>query len=79
MLPDLVADITRLIAALAEFVIEHSPRVILPTGDVTIGVLLTGSAGRLGDLRSTTDNPSEAACDTGNLGIQLVTAAALGA
>jgi predicted ATP-grasp superfamily ATP-dependent carboligase len=39
VLPDLVADAPAFIAAVTEFVREHSPRVILPTGDVTIGVL----------------------------------------
>ena len=39
ILPDLVADTPGFIAALTEFVTEHSPRVILPTMDVTIGVL----------------------------------------
>jgi predicted ATP-grasp superfamily ATP-dependent carboligase len=39
ILPDLVADTPGFIAALTEFVTEHSPRVILPNDDVTIGVL----------------------------------------
>jgi hypothetical protein len=39
ILPDLIADTPGFIAALTEFVTEHSPRVILPSGDVTIGVL----------------------------------------
>jgi predicted ATP-grasp superfamily ATP-dependent carboligase len=39
MLPDLVADTPGFIAALTDFVTEHSPRMILPTDDVTIGIL----------------------------------------
>lgn len=39
VLPDLLADAPAFIAAVIEFVREHSPRVLLPTGDVTIGVL----------------------------------------
>ena len=39
VLPDLVGDTAAFVAAVTEFVREHSPRVILPTGDVTIGVL----------------------------------------
>jgi predicted ATP-grasp superfamily ATP-dependent carboligase len=39
VLPDLVGDTAAFIAAVVEFVRDHSPRVVLPTGDVTIGVL----------------------------------------
>jgi predicted ATP-grasp superfamily ATP-dependent carboligase len=39
VLPDLVGDTAAFVAAVTEFVREYSPRVILPTGDVTIGVL----------------------------------------
>ena len=39
VLPDLVSDAPAFIAAVIEFVRDHSPRVLLPTGDVTIGVL----------------------------------------
>ncbi len=39
VLPDLIADTPGFIAALTEFVTEYSPRVILPSGDVTISVL----------------------------------------
>jgi predicted ATP-grasp superfamily ATP-dependent carboligase len=39
VLPDLVSDAPAFIAAVIEFVRKHSPRVLLPTGDVTIGVL----------------------------------------
>jgi predicted ATP-grasp superfamily ATP-dependent carboligase len=39
VLPDLIADRPAFIAAVTEFVRDHAPRVILPTGDVTIGVL----------------------------------------
>ena len=38
-LPDLTTDAPAFIAAVTEFVRAHSPRVILPTGDVTIAVL----------------------------------------
>jgi predicted ATP-grasp superfamily ATP-dependent carboligase len=38
-LPDLVGDRQAFIAALLEFVREHSVRVVLPSGDITIGVL----------------------------------------
>lgn len=38
-LPDLAADTPGFVAALTEFVTEHSPRMMLPTDDVTIGVL----------------------------------------
>ena len=39
VLPDLVDDAPAFVAAVTEFVREHSPRVVLPTGDVTISVL----------------------------------------
>jgi predicted ATP-grasp superfamily ATP-dependent carboligase len=39
VLPDLVSDAPAFVAAVIEFVRDHSPRVVLPTGDVTIGVL----------------------------------------
>ncbi|HET6188450.1 MAG TPA: ATP-grasp domain-containing protein [Trebonia sp.] len=39
VLPDLVNDTPAFIAAVTEFVRDHAPRVVLPTGDVTIGVL----------------------------------------
>jgi len=39
VLPDLVDDQPAFIAAVTRFVRDHSPRVVLPTGDVTIGVL----------------------------------------
>jgi predicted ATP-grasp superfamily ATP-dependent carboligase len=39
LLPDLVADTPGFIAALTAFVAEHSPRMILPGEDVTIGIL----------------------------------------
>jgi predicted ATP-grasp superfamily ATP-dependent carboligase len=39
VLPDLIGDPRAFIAAVTEFVRAHSPRVILPTGDITIGVL----------------------------------------
>jgi predicted ATP-grasp superfamily ATP-dependent carboligase len=39
VLPDLVGDAPAFIAAVTEFVREHATRVLLPTGDVTIGVL----------------------------------------
>jgi predicted ATP-grasp superfamily ATP-dependent carboligase len=39
VLPDLVTDAPAFVAAVIEFVRKHSPRVLLPTGDVTIGVL----------------------------------------
>jgi predicted ATP-grasp superfamily ATP-dependent carboligase len=39
MLPDLVRDTREFIAALTEFVREHAVRVLLPSGDITIGVL----------------------------------------
>lgn len=39
VLPDLIDDEPAFLAALTEFVREHSPRVVLPTGDVTIAVL----------------------------------------
>jgi len=39
VLPDLVSDTPAFIAAVIEFVRDHSTRVVLPTGDVTIGVL----------------------------------------
>jgi predicted ATP-grasp superfamily ATP-dependent carboligase len=38
-LPDLIRDRQAFIAALLEFVREHSVRVVLPSGDITIGVL----------------------------------------
>ncbi|MGH3265527.1 MAG: ATP-grasp domain-containing protein [Trebonia sp.] len=39
VLPDLVSDTAAFITAIIEFVRDHSPRVVLPTGDITIGVL----------------------------------------
>ncbi len=39
VLPDLANDTSAFIAAVTEFVRDHSPRVVLATGDVTIGVL----------------------------------------
>jgi len=39
VLPDLVDDAPAFVAAVTEFVRKHSPRVVLPTGDVTISVL----------------------------------------
>jgi predicted ATP-grasp superfamily ATP-dependent carboligase len=39
VLPDFVSDTPGFIAAVTEFVRDHAVRVILPTGDVTIGVL----------------------------------------
>jgi predicted ATP-grasp superfamily ATP-dependent carboligase len=39
VLPDLVTDPRAFSAAVIEFARAHSPRVVLPTGDVTIGVL----------------------------------------
>jgi len=38
-LPDLVSDTPAFLAAVTEFVRDHAPRVVLPAGDVTIGVL----------------------------------------
>lgn len=38
-LPNLVNDAPAFIAAVTEFVRDHSPRVVLSTGDITIGVL----------------------------------------
>lgn len=39
VLPDLVADADAFAAAVLDFVRDHSPRVVLPTGDATITVL----------------------------------------
>jgi predicted ATP-grasp superfamily ATP-dependent carboligase len=39
VLPDLIGDPRAFTDAVIEFVRDHSPRVVLPTGDVTIGVL----------------------------------------
>lgn len=39
VLPDVTGDAPAFIAAVTEFVRENSPRVILPTGDITIAVL----------------------------------------
>jgi predicted ATP-grasp superfamily ATP-dependent carboligase len=39
VLPDLIGDEPAFIAAVTDFVRDHSPRVVLPTGDVTIAVL----------------------------------------
>jgi predicted ATP-grasp superfamily ATP-dependent carboligase len=39
VLPDFVSDAPAFVAAVTEFVRLHSPRVVLPTGDATIGVL----------------------------------------
>ena len=39
ILPDLIKDEPGFIAAVADFVRRHSARMVLPTGDVTIGVL----------------------------------------
>ncbi|HEX3958160.1 MAG TPA: ATP-grasp domain-containing protein [Trebonia sp.] len=39
VLPDLISDEPAFVAAITEFVRDHAPRVVLPTGDVTIGVL----------------------------------------
>lgn len=39
VLPDLIRDEPGFIAAIYDFVRRYSPRVVLPTGDATIGVL----------------------------------------
>jgi predicted ATP-grasp superfamily ATP-dependent carboligase len=65
VLPDLVADTPGFIGALTEFVTLHSPRVILPAGDVTIGVLRPYRQ-HFADLGATFALASDAALEVAN-------------
>jgi predicted ATP-grasp superfamily ATP-dependent carboligase len=65
VLPDLVQDTPAFIAAITKFVRECSPRVILPTGDVTIGVL-RGHREELAELGCCLALASESALDIAN-------------
>jgi predicted ATP-grasp superfamily ATP-dependent carboligase len=65
VLPDLVGDTAAFIAAVVEFVRDHSPRVVLPTGDVTIGVLRYHRE-TLADLGCVLALASETALDIAN-------------
>ncbi|MGH3281923.1 MAG: ATP-grasp domain-containing protein [Trebonia sp.] len=65
VLPDLTSDPAAFIAAVTEFVRDHSPRVVLPTGDVTIAVLRRYRQ-RLSELGCVVALASESALDIAN-------------
>lgn len=65
VLPDLADDAPAFVAAVTEFVREHSPRVVLATGDVTIGVLRPHRQ-QLADLGCVLALASESALDIAN-------------
>lgn len=65
VLPDLIDDEPAFIAAVTEFVREHSPRVVLPTGDVTIAVLRRYRQ-QLAELGCVVALASESALDVAN-------------
>lgn len=65
ILPDITGDTTAFVAAVIEFVRAHSPRVILPTGDITIAVLRQYRQ-QLAELGCVLAIASEAALDIAN-------------
>jgi predicted ATP-grasp superfamily ATP-dependent carboligase len=65
VLPDLIGDPHAFTAAVIEFVRAHSPRVILPTGDITIGVLRRHRQ-QLAELGCVLALASESALDIAN-------------
>jgi predicted ATP-grasp superfamily ATP-dependent carboligase len=65
VLPDLVSDAPAFIAAVTEFARDHATRVVLPTGDVTIGVLRPYRK-QLAELGCVLALASEAALDIAN-------------
>jgi predicted ATP-grasp superfamily ATP-dependent carboligase len=65
VLPDLISDAPAFVAAVTEFVRHHSLRVILPTGDITIGVLRPYRQ-QLADLGCVLALAAESALDIAN-------------
>jgi predicted ATP-grasp superfamily ATP-dependent carboligase len=65
VLPDLITDEAGFADALTEFVRDCSPRVILPSGDITIAVLRR-HRDQLAALGATVALPAEAALDVAN-------------
>lgn len=65
VLPDLTTDEAAFISAVTEFVREHSPRVILPSGDISIAVLRR-YRDQLADLGCVVALASEDALDLAN-------------
>ena len=65
VLPDLIGDAPAFVSAVTDFVCEHAPQVVLPTGDVTIAVLRQHREA-LADLGCIVALASESALDVAN-------------